>query len=108
MRPYCLFGLMALLLVGGALFASCTAPSAYTTGSSRLMRRRTWSTTLTKRKCGDCEPHVNRDQSLLGHRGATPIVHRDYAQIKLIGPAYNNIKLVNDVVGLQSVSLAKT
>jgi len=35
-------------------------------------------------------------------------VHRDYAQIKLIGPAYNNIKLVNDVVGLQSVSLAKT
>jgi hypothetical protein len=29
-------------------------------------------------------------------------------QIKLAGPAYNNIKQINDIVVLQSVSLAKT
>lgn len=43
-----------------------------------------------------------------GITGATPTVYKDYVQIKLAGPTYNNIKQINDIVILQSVSLAKT
>jgi len=43
-----------------------------------------------------------------GITGAPPTVYRDYVQIKLLGPTYNNIKQINDIVVLQSVSLAKT
>jgi len=43
-----------------------------------------------------------------GITGAAPTVYRDYVQIKLLGPTYNNIKQINDIVVIQSVSLAKT
>ncbi len=42
-----------------------------------------------------------------GITGAAPTVYRDYVQIKLAGPTYNNIKQVNDIVIRQSVSLEK-
>jgi hypothetical protein len=42
-----------------------------------------------------------------GITGAAPTVYKDYVQIKIAGPTYNNIKQINDIVVLQSVSLAK-
>ncbi len=42
-----------------------------------------------------------------GITGTAPTVYRDYVQIKLVGPTYNNIKQVNDIVIRQSVSLTK-
>ncbi|MGZ4892077.1 MAG: hypothetical protein ACXV2B_07465 [Halobacteriota archaeon] len=42
-----------------------------------------------------------------GITGTAPTVYRDYVQIKLLGPTYNNIKQVNDIVIRQSVGLAK-
>ncbi len=43
-----------------------------------------------------------------GITGTTPTVYRDYVQIKLRGPTYNNIKQINDIVIRQSIGLAKT
>ncbi len=42
-----------------------------------------------------------------GITGTAPTVYVDYVQIKLVGPTYNNIKQVNDIVIQQSVSLTK-
>lgn len=42
-----------------------------------------------------------------GITGTAPTVYRDYVQIKLLGPTYNNIKQINDIVIRQSVSLEK-
>lgn len=42
-----------------------------------------------------------------GITGAAPTVYRDYVQIKLLGPTYNNIKQINDIVIRQSVGLEK-
>ncbi len=42
-----------------------------------------------------------------GITGTAPTVYRDYVQLQLIGSTYNNIKQINDIVVLQSVSLAR-
>jgi hypothetical protein len=179
MRKGYLVGLVALLLLGEALGAGCTAPNANTTspspsataqaaqqhdpllesyvGSLRLAigegatlsswqvawengsavnvqvqkedailnRNLTENQTIVRFKSIDEATNYVDNLNKTGYvattnltsietrvyqgiTGGAPSVYRDYVRIKLVGPAYDNIKQINDIVILQTVSLVKS